>query len=397
MKPYSKIIRIYESTLEIPSNSYMRKGELVQIGTTSHLGEVLEIKDDVILIQVYGTCRGLHLEDTVTTVSSLIQPDFSAQPHTSILDWFGRPLEGVTANASCLLPNLAPTPSCKISYKRQPSTRLLKTGQNLSDALFPIALGGTAAIIGPYLCGKTQLLNQIALHCEADYVVYLSCQSRTNDIAATIQLLYPQQTSVILSQNHNSPLLIVPPHNASNAYVSCGIELATSICEAWRNQGSHVLLLIDALPQTELSCFDAAGFITTDSNSTGSISVIASISPFCTSSSPSTSLLHQTVGCVLTLAPPAAPFLPRIIVQSSFSKYMNSLSSWFSSNVDSTFSEFITETYQYLACNNQVLPVTLLSEDSSDFYQTCHLLMNSPRNTISELIKGGNPVCPSAT
>ncbi|MBN9618274.1 MAG: ATPase, partial [Actinobacteria bacterium] len=51
----------------------------------------------------------------------------------------------------------------------------LVTGQRVLDALFPLALGGRAAVPGGFGTGKTMLLQQVAKWCSADVIVYVGC------------------------------------------------------------------------------------------------------------------------------------------------------------------------------------------------------------------------------
>ena len=50
------------------------------------------------------------------------------------------------------------------------------TGQRVIDTLFPIAIGGTAAIPGPFGSGKTVVQHQLAKWADADIIVYIGCE-----------------------------------------------------------------------------------------------------------------------------------------------------------------------------------------------------------------------------
>ena len=56
------------------------------------------------------------------------------------------------------------------------------TGQRVIDTLFPIAIGGIAAIPGPFGSGKTVVQHQLAKWADADIIVYVGCGERGNEM-----------------------------------------------------------------------------------------------------------------------------------------------------------------------------------------------------------------------
>ena len=51
----------------------------------------------------------------------------------------------------------------------------MTTGQRVVDAFFPVALGGTACVPGPFGSGKTVIQHQFAKWAQAQIVVYVGC------------------------------------------------------------------------------------------------------------------------------------------------------------------------------------------------------------------------------
>ena len=70
---------------------------------------------------------------------------------------------------------------------RLPARAPLVTGQRILDSLFPVALGGKAAIPGGFGTGKTVLLEALAKGCNADVIVYLGCGERGNEMAGVLE------------------------------------------------------------------------------------------------------------------------------------------------------------------------------------------------------------------
>ena len=57
------------------------------------------------------------------------------------------------------------------------------TCQRVCDALFPMTLGGTAAVPGAFGCGKTVISQSLSKYSNTDVVVYVGCGERGNEMA----------------------------------------------------------------------------------------------------------------------------------------------------------------------------------------------------------------------
>src|SRR5690606_30797665 len=68
-----------------------------------------------------------------------------------------------------------------VEKKLDPVTPFL-TGMRILDVLFPLTMGGTAAIPGPFGSGKTVTQQSIAKFGNADIVVYVGCGERGNEM-----------------------------------------------------------------------------------------------------------------------------------------------------------------------------------------------------------------------
>ena len=122
----------------------------------------------------------------------------------------------------------------------------LVTGQRILDSLFPVALGGKAAIPGGFGTGKTVLLEALAKGCHADVIVYLGCGERGNELAGVLEE-FPQLTD----PRNGRPLMerTVVIANTSNMPVAAreaSIYSAVTVAEYFRDQGLHVALMADS-------------------------------------------------------------------------------------------------------------------------------------------------------
>ncbi|MDY3867833.1 MAG: V-type ATP synthase subunit A, partial [Pyramidobacter sp.] len=75
--------------------------------------------------------------------------------------------------------------------RRLPPVTPLTTGQRVVDTFFPIAMGGTACVPGPFGSGKTVIQHQLAKWAEAQIVVYIGCGERGNEMTDVL-LEFPE-------------------------------------------------------------------------------------------------------------------------------------------------------------------------------------------------------------
>jgi len=132
-------------------------------------------------------------------------------------------------------------------YKRRfAPSKLLVTGMRILDYMFPLALGGKAAIPGGFGTGKTVALQQLARWAQTQLNIYVGCGERGNEMADVLysfrQLKEPttgqllQEKEVFIANTSNMPVV------AREASVFVGITLG----EYFRDMGYDVLLVADS-------------------------------------------------------------------------------------------------------------------------------------------------------
>jgi V/A-type H+-transporting ATPase subunit A len=132
-------------------------------------------------------------------------------------------------------------------YKqRLDPSRLLVTGMRVIDYMFPLALGGKAAIPGGFGTGKTVALQQLARWAQTQLNIYVGCGERGNEMADVLysfrQLKDPatgrllQEKEVFIANTSNMPVV------AREASIFVGITIA----EYYRDMGYDVLLVADS-------------------------------------------------------------------------------------------------------------------------------------------------------
>lgn len=130
--------------------------------------------------------------------------------------------------------------------RRLPPSTPLTTGQRVVDTFFPIAMGGTACVPGPFGSGKTVIQHQLAKWAEAQIVVYIGCGERGNEMTDVL-LEFPEledprsghplmKRTVLIANTSNMPVA------AREASVYTGITIA----EYYRDMGYSVALMADS-------------------------------------------------------------------------------------------------------------------------------------------------------
>ncbi|MFH1641002.1 MAG: V-type ATP synthase subunit A [Candidatus Omnitrophota bacterium] len=136
-------------------------------------------------------------------------------------------------------------PITAYAEKLKPAQSLI-TKMRLIDSLFPVALGGTYCIPGPFGAGKTVLQQLTSRHAEADIVIIAACGERAGEIVETLKT-FPE----IIDPKTKRPLSdrTVIICNTSSMPVSAresSVYTAVTIAEYYRQMGLQVLLLADS-------------------------------------------------------------------------------------------------------------------------------------------------------
>jgi len=132
-----------------------------------------------------------------------------------------------------------------VRRKLQPD-ETMTTGQRVLDMLFPLTMGGTACVPGPFGSGKTVVQHQLAKWANARIVVYVGCGERGNEMTDVLmefpELKDPQsgeplmERTVLIANTSNMPVA------AREASVFTGITIA----EYFRDMGYSVALMADS-------------------------------------------------------------------------------------------------------------------------------------------------------
>ncbi len=254
----------------------------------------------------------------------------------------------------------------------------LTTHLRLIDTFFPIAQGGSGCIPGPFGAGKTVLQNLISRNSEVDIVIVVACGERAGEVVETItefpKLSDPKgggslmDRTIIICNTSSMPVA------AREASIYTGITLG----EYYRQMGLNVLLLADStsrwaqamretsgrleeIPGEEAfpayldsaikSIYERAGVIQTADSSTGSLTMIGTVSP--AGGNFEEPVTQGTLGTVKTFLGLSAEraykrFYPAVDPLLSWSRYLEQLKPWYKENLSDNWTDSVNTMMQLL-------------------------------------------------
>ncbi len=246
--------------------------------------------------------------------------------------------------------------------KLDPVTPFL-TGMRILDVLFPLAMGGTAAIPGPFGAGKTVTQQSIAKFGNAEIVIYVGCGERGNEMTEVLtefpEMVDPQTGNPLM----NRTVLIANTSNMPVAAREASIYTGITLAEYFRDQGYAVSVMADStsrwaealreiasrleeMPAEEgyppylssrlAAFYERGGRVTTLADETGAVSIIGAVSPAGGDfSEPVTQATLRITGCFWALDAGLARrrHFPSINWDKSYSLFNSILDPWYSGNV----------------------------------------------------------------
>ncbi len=255
-----------------------------------------------------------------------------------------------------------------VAKKLDPVTPFL-TGMRILDVLFPLTMGGTAAIPGPFGSGKTVTQQSIAKFGNADIVVYVGCGERGNEMTDVLvefpELEDPTSGNPLMERT----VLIANTSNMPVAAREASIYTGITIAEYFRDQGYGVSVMADStsrwaealreissrleeMPAEEgyppylasrlAAFYERGGRVTTLTDEQGAVSIIGAVSPAGGDfSEPVTQSTLRITGCFWALDASLARrrHFPAINWNRSYSLFTDTLEDWYRENVAEDFPE----------------------------------------------------------
>lgn len=264
--------------------------------------------------------------------------------------------------------------------EKLPPSEPMITGQRVIDTLFPVAKGGVAAVPGPFGSGKTVVQHQLAKWADADIIVYVGCGERGNEMTDVLmefpELKDPRSGEPLMKRT----VLIANTSDMPVAAREASIYTGITIAEYFRDMGYKVAIMADStsrwaealremsgrleeMPGDEgypaylssrlAGFYERAGVVKAlgSDGRIGAITAIGAVSPPGGDiSEPVSQATLRIVKVFWGLSAQLAykRHFPAIDWLSSYSLYVDRLSTWFDANVSHEWVVLRTKTMQLL-------------------------------------------------
>lgn len=125
-------------------------------------------------------------------------------------------------------------------------TETLSTGIRSVDTFFPVAVGGTYCIPGPFGAGKTVIQHQTSQHADVDIVIVAACGERAGEVVETLrefpELSDPKTGRTLMDRT----VIICNTSSMPVAAREASVYTAVTLAGYYRQMGLNVLLLADS-------------------------------------------------------------------------------------------------------------------------------------------------------
>ncbi|MDQ7821314.1 MAG: V-type ATP synthase subunit A [Candidatus Eremiobacteraeota bacterium] len=260
----------------------------------------------------------------------------------------------------------------------------LTTTQRIIDTFFPIALGGTACIPGPFGAGKTVLQSLISRYSTVDIVIIVACGERAGEVVETIKefptMVDPKTGGSLMDRT----IIICNTSSMPVAARESSIYTGITMGEYYRQMGYQVLLIADStsrwaqamretsgrleeIPGEEAfpaylesnikTVYERAGVIRCPDNSVGSLTMIGTVSPAGGNfEEPVTQATMATVKTFLGLSYDRAykRCYPAIDPLISWSRYLDQLETWYGTNLGADWTKSVKEMHGLLVKGDSI-------------------------------------------
>ena len=130
--------------------------------------------------------------------------------------------------------------------ERLEPTETLETTVRTIDTFFPVAVGGTYCIPGPFGAGKTVLQQTTARYAKVDVVISAACGERAGEVVETLkefpELIDPKTGQSLMKRT----IIICNTSSMPVASREASVYTAVTLAEYFRQMGLNVLVLADS-------------------------------------------------------------------------------------------------------------------------------------------------------
>lgn len=200
------------------------------------IAELIGFRDEVAWLLPFEEPHGVRPGAGVTPTAIGTRVPDAARCLGRVIDPLGRCLDGAREHLENSGRPLRSAPPPALA--RRPIAKQAETGIRAIDALVPLAVGQRVGLFAGSGVGKSSLLAQLARQTHADVVVVALVGERGREVGEFLRDAVPDpaRTTLVVATSD------APPTLRARAALA-----ATALAEAWRDEGKHVLLLVDSL------------------------------------------------------------------------------------------------------------------------------------------------------
>jgi ATP synthase in type III secretion protein N len=202
------------------------------------LAECVAFRDDAALLSPLSGIDGLKPGDLVTGTGRELQVPVGNELLGRVIDAFGKPIDG--GGSLWHLPRRSMRASPPAPMHRKPITLPLPTGVRAIDSLLTVAIGQRIGVLAPAGTGKSTLLGAIARNAVAEIVVIALIGERGREVKEFID-------KNLGPDGLKRAVVICATADECASARSKAMSAATTIAEAFRDDGRNVLLLVDSV------------------------------------------------------------------------------------------------------------------------------------------------------
>ena len=223
-------------------------GEICRVASLADahtaLAEVCGFHERGILLMALGELEGIHPGAMVVPLGRTSGVDVGPGLVGRILNGLGEPIDGgPRIDYTDRMPLAAEPPN---PLHRQLISQPLETGVRAIDGLLTIGRGQRIGIFAGSGVGKSTVLGMIARRASADVNVIALLGERGREVRDFI-------TNSLGTEGMARSVVVVATGDQSAVVRARGALTATAIAEYFRNQGKHVLLMMDSITRVAMA------------------------------------------------------------------------------------------------------------------------------------------------
>lgn len=243
MRILGKVTRVAGSLIE-SQGPPAQVGEVCLVGDGGVRAEVIGFRTPNLLLTPFASMQGIAPGATVRATGKYLTVGVGPDLLGRVLDGLGQPLDGkgpIGVREEYPLENSPPHP-----LRRPRIKEIMPVGVRAVDGLLTCGRGQRMGIFAGSGVGKSTLLGMMAKNTEADVNVIALIGERGREVRDFLEKVLGEEglrrSVLVVATSDQSPLCRVK-----------GAFVATAIAEYFRDQGKHVLLLVDSLTRLAMA------------------------------------------------------------------------------------------------------------------------------------------------